>query len=1450
MIQKAKRTLAMLMAAVMLCGLLPVSAMATTTEQDPVDATTTPVMTEQPEATEQPAATETPAPSETVLPTEQPEETLPDEDTPTAGLPEEVMELYALTYEGLLASTMEKDQPFASGTLGSQNFRIPALVTLSDGAGTLVAAADARWDGTYDGKNVDTMVAVSKDNGQSWTTSLVNYFADTEDKQTSGAASFIDPALATDGENVYLLVDVFPGGVNLLSETCQAGTGYNENGLMLKKSGESGYSYYVGEFTDGYAPVMSSAGETEYAVDERYDLYTVRDGKYTAVSYRETGDNGAYIAANVFYRDATFTVYPTSYLWLVKSEDGGETWSAPQILNDDVKGDSETFYGVGPGRGLVTSDGTIYFSCYYHDGSELGASSQRSSLIYSKDDGATWKRTENLQSSGSNSSKWSSENQVVQLDDGTIRMFYRNGRGFLCYADLKGDGWSAPTALDPDGDHICSNCQLSVIHYSKKINGKESIVVSCPAQYEKGDWGSATSGSRENGKIFVFTLDENNTMSVAYTYELTAADEYFAYSCLTELENGDIGILYENGAASITYEKISLNAILGQDESGEFPQITEDGSILAETELSMKQDDAAKTLNVALEEGQILSATSSNDAVLKVEVGENGTFTLTPVGEGTAVVTLTITSAAGVQSRNASADLTKTLQIDVTAPAVATYGFIGTGTANTGDGKPVTKLTTNVKQEYTVRLDQPLTSGQYVEWKSNDSNVATVDNSGKITATGQGTANITATVKNSDGTTAGTATMPVAVIRGEPGGISHWDFSFYIDEIIHTSVYYSADASSTMVPVQEGEVFYIKIRFTDKYAFAFFGAPEEGYALTDMRAPGTEGQYYPLHKNGVIEKNDTDYFFKGDIGKNFRNLYDTEWFEEKYTYTLDMVNAAIKKDCDGGMGFTKGTAAIKNPSSSLTFRSEKLPTLTKAVVSVNGVPYKEGMVAHVGDEVVFRITVTKYASQTGITYTDAIVTDNALPGVNLNENITEYLKGNGANTWTCDVKYTIQKEDLNQSIKNTADLTYHYRSQYSTGAMSSSATAEASITAAKFNPGSYVVDFGLPVTFNFTGVEKPGDFVKGYSATEVADVVVQGDKVTYTLNKAMIGPDTVILEDEYGGINSFTIYPATTVYYDASFVEGLTEKSTSGLKYQTATAVGAETLNYGYQKDYSNSASGTLTSEATFTFTGTGVDIYANPTSTSCYVAVRIYKDKELVRLYVVDTAMEAGTTTYTTVPTSQSYNVPIVSELGLEYGTYTVKIQRVDPEKANVSGRNKVVLNGFRVYGTLADGDTTYTKDGEASPTFTQLRDVLINTLWSNFKINKPSANLDQQYDQVYAEPATSGMTASIGSDLTANDLTANDAQDLLINGPKNEIYLTGNQTLTITVPDEGNYQIGLKALDAASGTVKINDTEKNVTNVDMFYEVTVDGNKKITIKNTSGSAMIAVTYLKKTVR
>ena len=506
-------------------------------------------------------------------------------------------------------------QPFAAGTAGSQNFRIPAMVTLDDG--TIIAAADARWNTSADAGGLDTIVSHSSDNGANWNYTFANYLGDNGNTYVEESATFIDPALATDGSTIYMLADLFPGGVALNSsnQKPEAAAAFDEQGrLKLAQSGSNDYSYYLGAFENGRAQIFGADGKAveDYTVDEYFNLYQ--------------GDTKI---SNLFFSDAPYQVVKTSYLYLTKSTDKGATWSVPTLIN--VKAADEQFYGVGPGTGIVTSDGTILFSAYEWNGTD---SSQRSSFIYSTDGGETWERTENA-----TGSTWSSENQLVELNDGTIRMFFRNGSNQICYVDAIGNASEGYTwgSIVQTGVSNNSNCQISALKYSQTINGKEAILLSCPTE-SSGLFGN----TRSAGKIFVGLVNDDGTMDFNSFSSTAVTDGTFQYSCLTELSDGSVGLLYENGSASIQYtnfqiENLAKDAQIGDPDPG---FVSEDGTLI--NSLNFAATDGEKTVEFrGLSDNQHLTVTTSSEAVATAEA-DGSSVTVTPVGEGTATITATV----------------------------------------------------------------------------------------------------------------------------------------------------------------------------------------------------------------------------------------------------------------------------------------------------------------------------------------------------------------------------------------------------------------------------------------------------------------------------------------------------------------------------------------------------------------------------------------------------------------------------------------------------------------------------------------------------------------------------------------------------------------------------------------------------------------------------------------
>lgn len=490
-------------------------------------------------------------------------------------------------------STITQDEPFAPYTGGSQYFRIPALITLQNG--DLLATADARWETSGDGGGLDTMASVSSDGGKTWNYSFPFFFPDSdgfEEYDINGgrqthATTIIDPGVVEGPDGtIYCIADVNPTGSTTKYKTIGQGTGYvTVNGkrylaltqqydnVETKPTDEDldTYPYYVGDFDEnGHAQIFKRADSqpTGYGVDEWYNLYEINEeGEYIVGEMTQKQINQGVnlsqdnfyndrdIQQNAFYKDSKFHVYSIGYMWVITSKDHGRTWEHPRNINDQVKRKTgEHAILVSPGKGITTRDGDILIGYYDHGGEE------NASLSWSSDNGETWGRSNDIPGAGAGG-WWSSENEPVELEDGTIRMFFRNGQNKVCYADaVKGaDGsYTMGSPVKTECDNF-SGCNVTALAYSRKVNGKQAVLVGCPGG----------PGGRVNGKIFTFLIGENNSMTLASTFSVPDRGSLYNYSCLTELEDGTIGLLWETSWSDIVFDKFSMAELVpGADIEG------------------------------------------------------------------------------------------------------------------------------------------------------------------------------------------------------------------------------------------------------------------------------------------------------------------------------------------------------------------------------------------------------------------------------------------------------------------------------------------------------------------------------------------------------------------------------------------------------------------------------------------------------------------------------------------------------------------------------------------------------------------------------------------------------------------------------------------------------------------------------------------------------------------
>ena len=423
----------------------------------------------------------------------------------------------------------ENREIFNAGFDGSVAYRIPAIAT-SKKTGTVIASIDKRWITNADTGINDTVVRRSEDNGE--TRQLVIPAIDMQDD----CAYTIDPEIVVDNDpqsphygRVYILVGMVRRGVSLWG--AQAGTGY-------KKINGKDYQILLDEDENEYTVrengiVYDSEGnKTEYQVETRAEApYTDMGRLYKS---------GEYIGS-IYKGDAELSMVNTYYLWMTYSDDDGVTWSLPKDLNPMVKADWMTFFGTGPGAGAQLQSGRLIFTMYCMTSANQ-ASHFSSYNVYTDDHGKTWHRgaspndiseTENA----TNSTRELNESCIVELDNGHLIQFMKNSTPEVAMAVsvTQGESWGEVTYAQGIREVYC---EMSVVHYGDLFDPadgqtKEAIIFANP-----------TGNGRNHGRVRIAFVNEDDTLD--WAYDKLIEEKNFLYTSLTVMENGMIGLIYEN----------------------------------------------------------------------------------------------------------------------------------------------------------------------------------------------------------------------------------------------------------------------------------------------------------------------------------------------------------------------------------------------------------------------------------------------------------------------------------------------------------------------------------------------------------------------------------------------------------------------------------------------------------------------------------------------------------------------------------------------------------------------------------------------------------------------------------------------------------------------------------------------------------------------------------------
>jgi len=240
----------------------------------------------------------------------------------------------------------------------------------------------------------------------------------------------------------------------------------------------------------------------------------------------------------------------TSQFVLVKSEDDGITWSEPINITKQIKKEEWNLLLQGPGKGISLKDGTLVFPAQYKDKNDM----PHSTIIWSKDHGRSW-------AIGDGAKTNTTEAQVVELNEGSLMLNMRdnrnrsdksetNGRAIFITADL-GKTWQV---------HATSNgalqeptCMASLIKEEFLYKGEKTSLML---------FSNPNSLSGRHHMTIKISLDDGETWPEEHQLLIDTGSGR-GYSCMTKIDDENIGILYEGSQADLIFQVFSIEKIMG-----------------------------------------------------------------------------------------------------------------------------------------------------------------------------------------------------------------------------------------------------------------------------------------------------------------------------------------------------------------------------------------------------------------------------------------------------------------------------------------------------------------------------------------------------------------------------------------------------------------------------------------------------------------------------------------------------------------------------------------------------------------------------------------------------------------------------------------------------------------------------------------------------------------------